>query len=134
MPNGIEVTLVYEQKGKLTDIAWAENEIAYTNVNVSPETCAEIEELFRHPIVMMKRTKSGDRETDITELIKSVSVRAGENTLTVTAVTSADSTKYLNPEYVAQAIEEHFAISGENGSHVITRRRLMLADGVTDFI
>lgn len=134
MPNGIEVTLVYEQKGKLTDIAWAENEIAYTNVNVSPETCAEIEELFRHPIVMMKRTKSGDRETDITELIKSVSVRAGENTLTVTAVTSADSTKYLNPEYVAQAIEEHFAISGENSSHVITRRRLMLADGVTDFI
>ena len=89
MPNGIEVLQVYEQKGKLTDIAWAENEIRYTDVSVSAETCAAIEEMFRHPVVMMKRSKSGDKETDISELIRSVKVEADENHLIVTAVTSA---------------------------------------------
>ena len=134
MPNGIEVTQVYEQKGKLTDIAWAENEIRYTDVIVSPETCSEIEEMFRHPVIMMKRSKSGDKETDITELIRSVKVEADENHLTITAVTSADGAKYLNPEYVAQAVEDKFGISGERGWHIITRKKLLLADGETAFV
>jgi len=134
MPNGIEVTQVYEQKGKLTDIKWAVNEIRYTDVQVSEETCAAIEEMFRHPVVMMKRSKSGDKETDITELIRSVAVEADDNHLTITAVTSADSTKYLNPEYVAQAVEEKFGISGECGWHIITRKKLLLEDGETAFV
>ena len=134
MPNGIEVLQVYEQKGKLTDIAWAENEIRYTDVSVTADTCAAIEEMFRHPVVMMKRSKSGDKETDISELIRSVKVEADENHLIVTAVTSADSAKYLNPEYVAQAIEEKFGVSGECGWHIITRKKLLLADGETAFV
>ena len=134
MPNGIEVLQVYEQKGKLTDITWAENEIRYTDVSVSAETCAAIEEMFRHPVIMMKRSKSGDKETDISELIRSVKVEADENHLIVTAVTSADSAKYLNPEYVAQAIEEKFGVSGKCGWHIITRKKLLLADGETAFV
>ena len=102
-------------------------------MNVSPEVRAEIEEMFRHPVVMMKRSKSGDKETDITELIRSVRVEGDENHLVITAVTSADSTKYLNPEYVAQAIEEKFGVSGERGWHIITRKKLLLADGETAF-
>ncbi|MGN1345368.1 MAG: TIGR03960 family B12-binding radical SAM protein [Eubacteriales bacterium] len=134
LPNGIEITQIYEQRGKLTDIAWAENEIRYTDVSAAAETCAAIEEMFRHPVVMMKRSKSGDRETDITELIRSLHVEAEGNHLTVHAVTSADSAKYLNPEYIAQAIEDQFHLSGDHGWHVITRRRLLLADGETEFL
>lgn len=137
MPNGIEVTEVYEQKGKLTDIMWAENELRYADVSASVELCEEIEELFRHPVIMMKRSKSGDRETDISELIRSLRaevVEGDETHLTVTAVTSADSARYLNPEYIAQAIEEHFGISGERGWHIITRKKLLLSDGETEFV
>ncbi len=134
MPNGIEITQIYEQRGKLTDIVWAENEISYSDVDVSPEVCAEIEEMFRHPVVMMKRSKSGDKETDITELIKSVKTEAREKRFIITAVTSADSAKYLNPEYIAQAVEDKFSISGERGWHVITRKKLLLADGETEFV
>ncbi len=132
MPAGIEITRIYEQRGKLTDIKWAENRIVYGDIAMDETLPGKIEELFRHPVVLMKRSKSGDKETDITTLIQSVKAEWVDNQLVVTAVTSAQSENYLNPEYVAQAIENAFAVSGEKGWHVITRCRLMLEDG-TDF-
>ena len=82
----------------------------------------------------MKRSKSGEKETDISTLIKWVKAEVIAGNLRVTALTSADSEKYLNPEYVAKAIEERFAVSGENGNHVITRTKQYLADGETEFM
>ncbi len=128
MPNGIEITKVYEQIGKLTDIKWALNIIEYNGVNVSDDDCREIEEMFRHPVVLMKRSKSGERECDITSLIKSLSAKCGNKALTIYAVTSADAENYLNPEYVAQAIENKFGSFGENSWHIITRQKLMNYD------
>ena len=78
---------------------------------------------------MKKRSKSGEKDCDITELIRSVRAEEADGVLRVYAVTSADAENYLNPEYVAQAIENAFAVSGEKGWHVITRCRLMLEDG-----
>ena len=134
MPNGIEITAVYEQKGKLTDAKWAENVIEWRNVDVSPETAGKIEDLFRSPVVMMKKSKSGEREVDITTLMKSLRAEAGDGTLTVTAVTAAEQANYLNPEYIVQAVEREFIISGERGWHVITRTKLFCEDGVTEFM
>ncbi len=134
MPNGIEITAVYEQKGKLTDAKWAENVIEWRNVNVSPETAGKIEDLFRSPVVMMKKSKSGEKEVDITTLMKSLRAEAGNGTLTVTAVTAAEQANYLNPEYIVQAVEREFDVSGERGWHVITRTKLFCEDGVTEFM
>lgn len=128
MPNGIEVVSVYEQKGKLTDVKWAENEIRWSNVNVSGDTAAKMEELFRHPLVMMKRSKSGEKECDITSLIRSVRVETGEGTLTVTAVTSAEQANYLNPEYIAEALETNFRFVSTDSWHSVNRLRLLLDD------
>ncbi len=133
MPNGIEVIRVYEQVGKPGDIKWATNEIEFSNVRGSDEICREIEEMFRHPVIMMKRSKSGERECDITTLMKSVRAEWDGERLRVHAVTSADSENYLNPAYVAQAIRDKLDIFGESSSHVIVRRNLMNADG-SDFI
>ncbi|MBP3377463.1 MAG: DUF2344 domain-containing protein, partial [Clostridia bacterium] len=133
MPNGIEILRVYEQKGKLSDIKWAENVIDYRGVSADGELCRKIEEMFESPVIMMKRSKSGEKETDITTLIKWVKAETVDGNLRVTALTSADSERYLNPEYIAKAIEERFAVSGENGSHVITRTKQYLADGETEF-
>lgn len=134
MPNGIEILRVYEQKGKLTDIKWAENVIEYTGIAPQDGICEQIEEMFSHPVVIMKRSKSGERECDITPLIRSIKAELTDGGLKITAVTSADQENYLNPEYVAQAADDSLAISGECGSHVVTRTRLLLEDGETDFI
>ena len=134
MPNGIEIGSVYEQKSKLTDAKWAVNEITWSNVTVSPETAAEMEEIFRHPLVMMKRSKSGEKECDITSLIRRATVEADEGTLTLTAVTSADQANYLNPEYLAEALESRFDFIRPESWHAINRLNLLLEDGETDFV
>jgi radical SAM family uncharacterized protein/radical SAM-linked protein len=134
MPNGVEVTQVYEQKGKLTDVKWAENVIEWRNTNVSPELAEKTEALFHSPVVMMKKSKSGEKEVDITSYIRSLRAEALDGGLKITAVTAAEQENYLNPEYIVQAAERAFGISGENGWHVITRTRLLLADGETDFV
>ncbi len=134
MPEGLEVREVYTPKNKLKEIVWAENEIIYSGCAVSPEVAAEIEEMFRSPVTVMKRSKSGEKETDITTLIKSLQAEVVEGNLHITAVTSADSANYLNPEYIARAVEGRFAVSGEKGSHFICRRKLFLADGVTEIV
>lgn len=134
MPNGIELTRIYEQRGKLTEIKWAENEIRFGGVEVGEGICAEIEGMFSSPVMMMKRTKSGERECDITPLVKSVKAELSGGELYVTAVTSADAENYLNPEYVARAVSEKFALSNGGAWHVITRKKLFLSDGETEFI
>jgi len=134
MPDGLEVKEVYTPKNKLKEIIWAENEIIYSGCEVSDETVSAIEELFRSPVIVMKRSKSGEKETDITTLIKSIRAENVEGKLRIYAVTSADSANYLNPEYIAKAVEDKFGVSGENGSHIIIRNKLFLADGETEII
>ncbi len=134
MPNGIELTAVYEQRGKLTDIKWAENVIEFSHVNAPGGIAEKIEDMFTRPVMMTKKSKSGERECDITTLIKSVRAELSGDKLTVTAVTSAEAENYLNPEYVALAIEKAFSVSGDNGFHTINRTHLLLPDGETRFM
>ena len=139
MPNGIEITKVYEQRGKLTDIKWAHNTIEFHGVKseLDPD---EIADMFTRPVIMMKRSKSGEKECDITTLIKSVTAHFEEDgesrTLIVDAITSGDAENYLNPEYVAKAVDEKFALTENNPDmwHIITRKKLLLEDGETEFI
>ncbi len=136
MPNGIELIRVYEQRGKLTDIKWALTEIDYTGVTADKNTAEAIEKIFKSPVIVMKRSKSGDKEVDITTLIKSVKaeVNQEENKLKITAISSADAENYLNPEYIAQAAEKAVSFTNSKTWHVITRKKLLLADGETEFI
>ena len=71
---------------------------------------------------------------DITSFIRSIRAEKAGDVLTVTAVTAAEQENYLNPEYIAQAVESAFGVSGTSGWHVIDRTRLLLADGETDFV
>ena len=84
-------------------------------------------------MIVTKRSKSGERDTDISPLIKSLSAKIDAGVLTVTAVTGASDSSYLNPELIARAIERDFSVEGTAGYHTITRKKLLLEDGLTEF-
>ncbi len=142
-PPDLEIKEVYEPTSKLKTIAWAENVIEFKNcvIENSDILAASINSMFSSPVVIMKRSKSGEREVDIAPLIKTVSCKyaaeTGDNTdasikdvaLIVNVVTSASGENYLNPEYVAKAIEEKFHIQGSKGYHTIIRRDFLTSDG-----
>ena len=130
MPEGLEALEVYSSPTKFREIAWALNEIDF-KCETDEDTTDRIEELFRNPVIVEKKTKSTEKQTDITNYIKSVTAEKTENGVKVYAVTCADNENYLNAEYVAQAIAEMIDPE-KKGYHVITRKKLMFAD-MTDY-
>ncbi|MBR4661636.1 MAG: TIGR03960 family B12-binding radical SAM protein [Clostridia bacterium] len=133
VPPGIEILEVYTKERKLTDVKWAENLISFFSCALCSDLPEKIGELFRGPVVVTKRSKSGERDTDISPLIKSLSARIDGSVLTVSAITGASDSAYLNPELIARAIEREFSVEGTVGYHSITRKKLLLEDGITEF-
>lgn len=54
----------------------------------------------------MKRSKSGEHETDITQYIGTLEVSEQDGALTVVFTANAADGRYLNPVYIAKAIAE----------------------------
>lgn len=113
-PPEMRVISAYEGQSKFTDIAYAEYILENdTDFSVSP--------LENEHIVIMKRTKSGEKETDIKPLIKSYSKEGNK----LTCVLSASPESYLNPDYIAKVLDIPDC--------TVLRNRVLLSDGKTEF-
>lgn len=129
-PDGMEIIEAYTAEGKLDRIKWAENEILiHTSADILPE---QITELFKGSVMIMKKSKSGEKETDISSFIKEISAERAECGIRITAVTAADSSMFLNPSYIAKALKERLGIPEEGGYAEYSRKRLLLEDGITE--
>ena len=113
-PPEMRVLSAYEPSSKFTDVKYAEY-VLESDVDFS------VEPLEAESIVVLKRTKSGEKETDIKPLIRSY-IKNG-NTLTVVLSASPDS--YLNPDYVSKLLGIPDC--------TVMRTRVLLSDGVTEF-
>ena len=134
--NELAVTAVYRPERKFTDVAFAE----YDYTVAAPGIAAardRVRELFDgRPLVVMKKSKSGEKETDIRPLIRRVTVDTAGETLSMTAVLSAGESGYLNPEYLITVLREQAGLlTGDpmKERYRILRRRVLLADGETEF-
>ena len=61
---------------------------------------------FMGPIMMMKKSKSGEKEVDITSFIKRIEFDSKDGCLIARAILSAGSSENLNPEYIVTALRE----------------------------
>ncbi len=132
----MRVTGVWSPERKLSDIGFAEYEIIINSAKASEELAEKISEMLKQPLVVKKRSKSGEKEVDISPLIKSADVVFENGCVRINTLLSCDSANYLNPEYVVRAAAEKFGIDfdkPETEYYSIMRKRVTLADGVTDF-
>lgn len=111
---------VYTPLMKFNEIVWAEYIIRFNTFNVS-----NAEVMFESPFTIVKRSKNGEKKIDILPLIKRYEI--SEDSIQV--LLSAESSSYLNPEYIASAVSIRFNIP----DYSITRMNLYLDDGVTLF-
>lgn len=133
---GLEILDVKAAIGKLSGIKWAENEIRFIYNSANESCVAEVNRLFKSPVIMNKKTKNGETETNICEYIKKLNAvydnEHGE--LVVNAVTAAEDGRFLNPEYIARAVENSLGFkNGIEGYHKIKRLKLLAEDGVSEF-
>lgn len=108
MPEGIEVKLVYENARPVRDIAYSAFDILLEYDNGFPlSVIKKLGELFAcEEIILMKKSKRGETETNIAPLIKSAIAETDDGRIVIHAVLAAGNTS-LNPEYIIKAIEKY---------------------------
>ena len=107
LPEGIRVLKVYEPKQKGSNLKWLRvtGRFCYDK-GVSPELCAALEQFFaRDGIVITRRTKRGEGETDIRPAIREFSAVCQGDEIALNAVVSAQEPT-LNPEHLVSALHQ----------------------------
>ena len=95
----------YYPTTKFADIAYADYTITLKSSEIDVNTESKAAGLFSSPIMMVKKSKSGEKEVDITAFIKKISISSQNGEMKINAILSAGSTENLNPEYLVTALK-----------------------------
>jgi hypothetical protein len=115
MTGEMQATAAYYPESKLTSLRWLEYEMAINTLGATEELAASCADaLCADELVIMKKTKSGETLVDIKPMVKSFAV-SFDGKIRVKCVLSADSSAFLNPEYIIKLLREECGIlSSEN--------------------
>ena len=122
LPVGICVTGVSELRTPAKFIRYAAYEI-YTELAVPPEAMTEL--FTRDALIVTKRTKRGESETDILTLLRDFHAETRGGGVLI-RVNVAAGNENLNPEYVVAAIEKYSGAAPAYASYL--RREVYDAD------
>jgi len=132
----LSVTAVYPAVRKFADIAFAEYEYTVVTDGADAALAACVREALQGPLPVMKKTKSGEREVDLAEGLLRADVRLENGVISLTAVLAAGEGRYISPEALISVLRQKTGIlSGDpmREHYRILRRRVLLADGQTEF-
>ena len=107
----------YLPENDFSQIAWASYELTIHSMGLNEQSCSEIENtLTKSPLLLTKKTKSGEKEIDIIPLIHSVSATwdAQNEEVTIRTMLRATSTEFLNPEMLITALKNQNHILNGN--------------------
>lgn len=134
---GLNVVDVYYPETKFSDIAWSEYEIRLHMATADDSLAKKITELFeRDEIRVVKRTKSGDKETNIKPFILRFAATLENGDIIIRTVLCCDTLNFLNPEYLMTVIKSEFGLFEHESideRYDILRKEVFFSDGVTPF-
>ena len=116
----------YYPTTKFNEIAYADYTITLKSDKISADDAEKITSLFSSPVTMTKRSKSGEKEVDITAYIKKLDASVDGNLITINTILSAGSQENLNPEYIVTAIKNNcdFFSASADESYRIMRNKV----------
>ena len=128
----LQATDAYLPEAKFTDIAYSSYEIRIVTEGASPLLAEQCEKaLTNGPVVVFKRSKGGDKDTDISGGIRSASVAYEDGALLLRAVLKADNAGFINPEYLVTYLKDACGIlqgSPMKERYALLRTGLYFAD------
>ncbi|MBE6679394.1 MAG: DUF2344 domain-containing protein [Ruminococcaceae bacterium] len=108
---GLEIKEVYLPESKFSTITHSDYTIRICTENASKELADKCENVLKtSPLVVLKRTKSGEKEVDISSQIRSSKVSFENGIIIINCRLSADSAGFLNPEYLVKVLREKCGI------------------------
>lgn len=97
----------YYPEEKMTALRWLEYSIKMNTDNSSEELAAKCKKaLEEDELTVLKKTKSGEAFVNIKPLVKRADVKFEDGLVIVNCVLSADSSSFLNPEYIVKVLRE----------------------------
>lgn len=121
----------YYPKSKLSDIAFVSYSIEIKCDGLSAQTAVDTVKLLRtSPHYIMKKSKSGEKQIDITEYIKDIKAKYSDTLKLELMLTGGEGS--LNPEAIVTVLREKLGVLRdypEKGHYSITRTELYFADG-----
>lgn len=114
-PLEMKVLDVYEPTQKFKNIGYIDYTIRLYVNSSKNGLCEKIEELFKKECNITKKTKSGEKEINISDYINFVKAVDKKDCIEINAILCADSERYLNPELFIEAIKQNLNIMTGNG-------------------
>ncbi|MBQ6893112.1 MAG: DUF2344 domain-containing protein [Clostridia bacterium] len=109
--DGLEIKEVYLPTTKFSTITHSDYTIKISTSGANEELAVKCKETLNvSPLVVLKRTKSGEKDVDISSQIKSVEVSFDGEHIVINCRLSADSAGFLNPEYLVKVLKEKCGI------------------------
>ena len=127
----LQATEAYLPETKFTDIAYASYTLRIVTDGASPALAEACTRALSGPVVVFKRSKSGDKDTDISEGIRSASVTYEDGALLLSAVLKADNAGFINPEYLVTHLKNTCGILAKDllrEQYTVLRTGLFLED------
>ncbi|MBR5452824.1 MAG: TIGR03936 family radical SAM-associated protein [Clostridia bacterium] len=114
LPPEIRILDAYNSDARFKTITHSDYTVKITSGNFSDSAADDVVSvLTSSPLMIIKKTKSGEKETDISSFISNVSVRYDGGCVTVACRLTADSANYLNPEYLVKLLDSRLSLSLE---------------------
>lgn len=108
---GLKILDAYLPESKFSKITHSDYIIKINTHGACDELALKCEKaLSASPLTVLKRTKSGERDVDISSQIKSVKVSFDGECIVLNARLSADSATFLNPEYLVKVLKNECGI------------------------
>lgn len=120
----LQILEAYEPQSKFSDIGYAEYKISLD----LPDS-EDFVKLFSGPVIVLKHTKRGEADTDITPMIKSINFEPDGQGMLCRAVLSASPDSYLNPEYIVRAVENSMEKQKNSFEYSICRTNILDKSG-----
>lgn len=130
-PTDMKVLDVYSPSVKFKSISFADYTIKLFSKCQYDNLVEKIKALFSCECKIIKKSKSGEKEVNICDYIKSIDILKKDDYYEIHAIVSADSDKNLNPELIVETIKNQLNVmnSGNiNEYHTIMRNRLLDSD------
>ncbi|MBQ6614271.1 MAG: DUF2344 domain-containing protein [Clostridia bacterium] len=132
--DGLKITDVYLPSTKFSTITHSDYTIRIKTAGADEALAKKCEDtLTVSPLVVLKRTKSGERDVDISTQISSVTASAENGEIVINTRLTADSANFLNPEYLVKVLREKCGILTDAANEEYSVLRTAVKCGENDF-
>ncbi len=99
-PESLKMLEVYPPEDSFKQIAWADY-----RVELRTDADAEmVQKAFEGPLTVVKKTKRSEKEVDLRDFIRSITVEKGEEGVVLLASIAAGNDRSLSPNYLAEGL------------------------------